>query len=225
MEYGQTSQHVSTGKWGAMVTLVLGVILSSGCNTSVTVEGSLPTPVVQKLPLNIGVYYPADFRSFTHQEKIQEQGTWKVAMGTQNLQFFQGMFAAMFDRVTEIQQLELPSEKAVGSAPVRIPENLDGVIVPDIVKYGFLTPRILGQNFFAASIHYRIRIYDKSGNLVVNWIGVGYGKSPGSAFGSSEALGNATTLAIRDGGAKIVMDVLRSPAALKWLKANNISLD
>lgn len=208
------------------VTLVAAcLILSAGCTTNVEVKGSLPTPLVKKLPLNMGVYYPPEFRNFTHREKIFEQGTWTVDMGTQNLEFFRGMFAAMFDQVVEIQDLDIPSGDEVGTGTVSVPENLDGIIIPEIAKYGFLTPKISGLNFFSASIHYRISIYDKTGNLAVNWVVVGYGKSPTSMFGSSEALNDATILAIRDGGARIAIGTFQHPAVLKWLRANNIALD
>jgi hypothetical protein len=217
-------QELARGLLGVAVVVVC-LILSAGCATNVTVEGSIPTPVVRKLPLNMGVYYPPAFKDFTHQEKIFEQGTWTIEMGTQNLEFFRGMFAAMFDQVVEIQELDIPSGDAVGAGSVSVPENLDGIIVPEIAKYGFLTPQISGLNFFSASIHYRISIYDEAGNLAVNWVVVGYGKSATSIFGDSEALGDATIRAIRDGGARISIGTFQHPAVLKWLSANNISID
>jgi hypothetical protein len=207
------------------VTLVAVCLVLSACNTSVTVEGSLPTPLVRKLPLNMGVYYPPAFRDFTHKEKIYEQGTWTVDMGTQNLEFFRGMFTAMFDQTVEIQDLHIPTGDEVGAGNVLVPEGLDGIIVPEIAKYGFLTPQISGLNFFSASIHYRINIYDKAGNLAVNWMVVGYGKSPTSMFRDGEALKDATILAIRDGGARIAIGTFQHPAVIKWLSANNISMD
>jgi hypothetical protein len=207
------------------LTLVAVCLVLSACNTSVTVEGSLPTPLVRKLPLNMGIYYPPAFRDFTHQEKIYEQGTWTIDMGTQNMEFFRGMFAAMFSQIVEIQELHIPTGDEVGAGHVLVPENLDGIIVPEIAKYGFLTPQISGLKFFSASIHYRINIYDKAGNLAVNWVVVGYGKSPTSMFGDGDALKDATILAIRDGGARIAIGTFQHPAVIKWLTANNIPMD
>lgn len=132
----------------AVTVVTVCMLLTAGCNTNVLVSGSLPTPLVKKLPLNMGVYYPPEFRDFTHQEKIYEQGTWTVDMGTQNLEFFRGMFAAMFDQIVEIQEMDIPSSDEVGTGNVFVPENLDGIIVPEIVKYGFLTPQISGLSFF-----------------------------------------------------------------------------
>jgi hypothetical protein len=207
------------------VTVMAASLVLSACNTSVTVEGSLPTPLVRKLPLTMGIYYPPAFRDFTHEEKIYEQGTWTIDMGTQNLEFFRGMFTAMFDQSVEIEELDIPSGDEVSAESLSVPEGLDGIIVPEITKYGFLTPQISGLSFFSASIHYRISIYDKAGNLAVNWVVVGYGKSPTSMFGDGEALKEATILAIRDGGARIAIGTVQHPAVLKWLSANNISME
>jgi hypothetical protein len=225
MVYCELEKQVIATRLLAVTIVAVCLVVSAGCNTNVTVEGTLPTPLVRKLPLNIGVYYPPAFRDFTHQERIYEQGTWTVDMGTQNLEFFRGMFTAMFNQVVEIQELTIPTGDEVGAGSVSVPEELDGIIVPEIAKYGFLTPQISGLSFFSASIHYRISIYDKAGNLAVNWVVVGYGKSPTSMFGDDKALGEATMLAIRDGGARIAIGTFQHPAVLKWLSANNVSMD
>jgi len=221
----ETGDQITATRFFAVTVVAVCLIVSAGCNTNVTVEGSLPTPLVRKLPLKMGVYFPPAFRDFTHQEKIYEQGTWTVDMGTQNLEFFRSMFTAMFDQAVEIQVLHIPTGDEVGAGSVLVPEDLDGIIVPEIAKYGFLTPQISGLSFFSASIHYRISIYDKAGNLAVNWVVVGYGKSPTSMFGDGEALKDATILAIRDGGARIAIGTYQHPAVLKWLGANDISMD
>lgn len=225
MVYCESGNQVICRRLLAVAVVTVCMLLTAGCNTNIIVSGSLPTPLVKKLPLNMGVYYPPEFRDFTHQEKIHEQGTWTIDMGTQNLEFFRGMFAAMFDQVVEIQDLDIPSSDEVGAGTVAVPDNLDGIIVPEIVKYGFLTPQMFGLDFFRATIHYRISIYDKSGNLAVNWVLVGFGQRPSAAFGGGDALGDATMLAIRDGGAQISIGIFQHPAVLKWLRANNISLD
>jgi len=225
MVYCEREKQVIATRLLAVTIVAVCLVVSAGCNTNVTVEGTLPTPLVRKIPLNVGVYYPPAFRDFTHEERIYEQGTWTVDMGTQNIEFFRGMFAAMFNQVVEIQELTIPTGDEVGAGSVSVPEELDGIIVPEIAKYGFLTPQISGLSFFSASIHYRISIYDKAGNLAVNWVVVGYGKSPTSMFGDGEALGEATMLAIRDGGARIAIGTFQHPAVLKWLSANNVSMD
>lgn len=191
--------------------------LVAGCTTNVTVEGSVPTPLVAKLPARVGVYYSPDFRSFQHEEVIEQQGTYKVDLGAQNLVFFRNLMDAMFESAVEVDDAIFESEDK--PSPRRMAEaGLDGVIVPEIEKYGFLTPFISGLNFYSASIHYRVTLYDARGEKVGTWTLVGYGKAEGSVFGANEALGEATLLAIRDGGARIAIDIPAEPAVVAWAR-------
>ena len=217
--------HLVTTRMIMMLVVLITAVFATGCSTSVKVEGSLPTPLVKSLPLKMGVYYSPEFRNFTHEEKIFQQGTFSVNMGSQNLQFFQAMLGAMFEQLQEVKDLQLPAENKVGAKVLRVPEHLDGIIVPEILKYGFLTPQLSGLNFFSVSIHYRLRIFDKTGDLASDWVLVGYGKSPNKAFASGSALSEATAQAIRDGGAKIATGTFKQPAVVKWLRSKNISLD
>lgn len=189
--------------------------LVGGCTTNVTVEGSVPTPLVAKLPVRVGVYYSPDFRSFQHEEVIEQQGTYKVDLGEQNLVFFRNLMDAMFESAVEVDDSIFEREERP-SARRMAEQGLDGVIVPEIEKYGFLTPFISGLNFYSASIHYRVTLYDAKGDRVGTWTLVGYGKAEGAVFGANEALGEATLLAIRDGGARIAIDIPAEPAVVAW---------
>ncbi|XOV87681.1 MAG: hypothetical protein ACFHX7_22455 [Pseudomonadota bacterium] len=189
---------------GAIVVFALG-----GCTTSVTVQGTVPTPLVAQLPARVGVYYSPDFKSFRHEEVIEQRGTFKVDIGAQNLIFFENLMQAMFESVRVLNAaVPTPAEAA----------GLDGVIVPEILKYGFLAPSISGLNFYSASIHYRISLFDMSGNKLGEWTLVGYGKAEGGVFKGDDALGEATLLAIRDGGARIAIDLPAEPVVAQWLQ-------
>ncbi|MBD3646846.1 MAG: hypothetical protein HUJ31_05195, partial [Pseudomonadales bacterium] len=112
--------------------------------------------------------------------------------------------------------------REVGEPPVPADEmqGLDGIIVPKIIKYGFLTPDISGLSFYSASIEYEIQLYDALGNRLGSWKVVGYGKSEASVFGHDEALGDATMLAIRDGGARIAIELADQPAVVRWVASH-----
>ena len=49
-------------------------LLLSGCTTNVTVVGSIPTPLVARIPANVGVYYDENFKNFVHTEALREVG-------------------------------------------------------------------------------------------------------------------------------------------------------
>jgi len=205
---------------------VLGTALFlASCNTSVTVGGTIPTPLVRQIPLHVGIYFSPELTNYTHEEELPGQGTWRISMGQQNKLFFSRMFTALFSEVTEVTDFDLPIDSEDEREWVNIPDGIDALIVPEVLKYGFLTPQISGLDFYSASIHYRVRIYAKEGNLALDWVIVGYGKSPDQAFGAGDALEDATTLAIRDAGARIAIEAPQHPAVLKWLQSNNITLN
>ena len=186
--------------------LLIGVL--AGCTTNVVVEGTIPTPLVHKIPANIGVHYSNEFTTFEYKEVLEDTGTWKINLGAQNLGFFQNLLTTMFDSVEEVPE---PPFK-LGAM-----QHLDGVIVPRIVKYGFLTPSISGLKFYSASIQYQILLYNRGGEVIGDWNIVGYGKSEGGAFGADDALGEASMLAIRDGGARIAIELSTQPEVIEWL--------
>lgn len=193
------------------IGFLMASVLLSGCTTSVTVEGRVPTPVVARIPASVGVHYSEDFKSFQHEEVIDQGGTWRVNLGPQNLTFFRNLFDAMFESVREVGEPPLDQSELAG---------LQGVIEPRIVKYGFLTPRISGLKFYSASIEYEITLYDRAGQKLGSWNVVGYGKSEPGVFGHDEALGEATNQAIRDGGARIAIELVDQPVVAKWLSAS-----
>ena len=192
-----------------LVLSLLAILTLTGCTTTVVVEGTVPTPLVRKIPAKVGVYYDENFKNFQHTEAIESEGTWKINLGDQNLTFFRNLLGSLFDDVVE---LDTPEPAAGG------PEQLDAVLIPRIEKYGFLTPSLSGLKFFSASIHYRITMIDMAGNQLADWTVVGYGKSEGGAFGGDDALGEATMLAIRDGGARISIGLTNQPEVAKWVE-------
>lgn len=205
--------------------LLTGLLALGSCHTSVVVDAPIPTPLVRQIDLHVGVYYPPALVNFVYEEAIPDQGSWRIDMGAQNLAFFRRMFSSMFSQVTEIPVFDLPGGDDIDKKPVVLPVGIDALLVLEIQKYGFLTPQISGLDFFSASIHYRLRVYDQDGNLAVNWTVVGYGKSPDRVFSGGKALEEATTLAIRDAGARIAIEARQHPAVIRWLDAYNLALD
>jgi hypothetical protein len=196
--------------------LIVSGLLIVGCTTSVTVEGTIPTPLVAKIPVNVGVYYSDDFKSFQHEETIRQHGNFKVDMGGQNLLFFRNLMTAVFENVTEIDERPLADEQS--SVAEENAAGLDGILIPEIIKYGFLTPNVSGLKFYSASIHYRMSLYDLNNAKLGEWIIVGYGKSERTLFGTTDSLSEATMLAIRDGGARIAIEMESQPVIQSWLE-------
>lgn len=189
--------------------IVIGfVFLLQSCTTSVVVEGSLPTPLVEKIPARVGIYYSEDFRNFQHEETIRDSGSWHIDLGAQNMMFFERLMSSLFEQVVEIDEPLETSESML---------DFDGIVIPEIKKFGFLTPNVSGLKFYSASIEYRIVMFDRTGDQLGDWNIVGYGKSEGGLFSADDAINESTLLAIRDGGARIAIELIDQPAVREWI--------
>ena len=181
------------------------ILLQAACTTTVTVTGTLPTPLVERIPANVGVYYSDEFKSFAHKESMPESGTYEIYFGSQNLSFFRNLVNALFTDVTEVSSPDLSAEQK---------GEFDAVLLPKIVKYGFLVPAISTLTFYEASIEYQIVLVDNEGNDLGPWKIVGYGKAEGQLFRTGDAVREATMLAIREGGVRIATEVMPDIAVL-----------
>ncbi len=194
-----------------LIVMLLSMIvlaLLPGCTTSVVVKGRVPTPLVHKIPARVAVHYPEAFKNYQYKEVIKGAGTWDINLGAQNLAFFRNLIQAMFTQVEEVAEPSLTADEM---------QRLDGILVPEIVKFGFLVPEISGLKFYSVSIEYQIVMYNSLGEKTGEWNIVGYGKSEGGVFAADDALSKATALAIRDGGARLAIGLADQPGVQVWL--------
>lgn len=190
---------------------ILFLLSLSGCATNLVVKGNAPTPIIAKVPLRVGIYYSPDFKKFKYHEVLNDRKVYNIDFGEQNYTQFRVLMSAMFVSAVAVGQPPLSPAKAKG---------LDGVIVPQIVKYGFLTPGISGLNFYSASITYRITLYTPQGEMLHEWTLVGYGKSGRGVSSADTGLADATLQAIRDGGARIAIELPHKPVFEAWVQAS-----
>lgn len=88
----------------------------AGCAATAPVDATFPTPLVDPLPLKIGVVYGPDLASFTHTEAIPDERQWTVELGEANVALFNRVFSSMFAQVVRV------STPASGMEPVGSPE-------------------------------------------------------------------------------------------------------
>lgn len=177
----------------SLVTVCLG--LAAGCSSNVTLEQTtIPTPLTTKIPASIGLRMPANFDKFVHEEQVYGRDVWSIDLGDANANLFRQLFGHMFYRVTLLDEDDDPGLM-----------NLDALIEPSIDAFEFSVPAQSKTEAFAVWVRYRLKIYDRDGNLVSNWPVSAYGKSGTAALGNSEALQRAAVLAMRDAAALIIM--------------------
>ncbi len=145
------------------------------------------------MAVTVGVRFPDNFRSFTHEEEALGNEEWSIDLGRSNEVLFTELFGYMFEEVRIVGPDEDPALL-----------GLDAFIEPSIDAFEFSVPNQTKTDSFAVWIRYRIKVYNSSGDQIANWPLAAYGKSQSRMLGGSEALQEAAVLAMRDAAALMI---------------------
>jgi len=182
------------------VAALLLALLAACAPTQFEAQSDIPQPLIEKIPVVIGVHMPLEFTDKVYQEKREGGGgEYSIGLGKAQSAGFMRVLNAMFNRVVPVAA---PRDAAATDPEIR------GVLEPVLDDYAFVTPADSGTPTYAASLRYTIRLYSPQGELAESWTFTGYGSQPASQFPGkgAEALAVATRLAMRDAGAKLAAE-------------------
>lgn len=190
-------------------------LLIAGCGpVRLTATANIPTPLVVKAPIGVALFVPKEFSEYVHKE--ERWGTdWNVELGAAHTEAMKRLLNAMFERVVTVDSLNAGTQPGLDVA---------AILEPSIEEYAFVTPRDAGSPFYAVSIKYRVNIYSPDGRLADSWGFTGYGTSPSQGISSTAPLAEATSLALRDAGAKLAVE-FREQAIIRGLLPGGDSID
>ena len=175
-------------------------VLSAACApTRFETATDVPQPLIEKIPVVVGVHLPLEFREKVYEEKREGGAQYSIGLGKAQSAGFMHILEAMFLRVVPVPS---PADA------VRVDPEIRGVLEPVLEDYAFVTPADSGTQSYAASLRYTIRLYSPQGELADSWTFTGYGSQAASAFpGKGDAaLQAATRLAMRDAAAKLAAE-------------------
>lgn len=181
-------------RYSVLTALVLTGLLA-GCSSNVTMQSAtIPVPLTDKIPMTIGLRMPADFYNYVHEEQVYGRDQWSIDLGDSNAALFRQLFGHMFDNVAILKAEDKPELM-----------DIDALIEASIDAFEFSVPAQSNTEAFAVWVRYRLKVYDRDGNLLSNWPVSAYGKSQTASVSNSEALQRAAILAMRDAAALIIM--------------------
>ncbi len=210
-------------RWLLLLCLTL---LGAGCaSKQVVVEGNFPTPLMDPLPITVGVIYPQAFaeHEFFDEAKGRAESDWLVKTGEAQVEFWDKVFNGMFAEVVHIRDWQTVQTRGGG---------IDGVIIPAISDLQYTIPTHTNVKIYEIWMRYDFRLVDISaihqqdgGALTVNpderlaaWPVTAYGKTP-TAFlqTDEEAVNLAAVVALRDAGAHFITTFGATPDIAAWL--------
>jgi hypothetical protein len=192
----------------AALSTVLFATILAGCSSSVLVESDFPTPLVETLPVRMGVIFDPALYDFVHAEDLPQQATWTIALGNANVAMLSPLFERMFRETRTIT--DLPVAAAARS-------ELDGVLRPILEKFEFDVPVGQRDQFVEVWMQYRLTLYDPDGSVVTEWPVSGYGKAELTRR-RTESVHEAAVVAMREVGAAISTKFAAQPDVSYWLQ-------
>ena len=195
----------------------LGVAVSAclaGCGSSeVIVESNFPTPLIDPLPLNMGIIIPDELYNYIYTEDIPDQSLWTIALGDANVAMLEPIFTGMFRETKDVEALPLTAGDA----------SLDGVIETKLDKFEFDVPIGERDEFVEVWMQYQITVYEADGATVLQWPVAGYGKSELDRD-PEDAVQRAAIVAMREAGATIATKFTEQPQIREWLEGKGYGI-
>lgn len=196
-------------KFTCMLIGVLGIL--EGCaGASVSVPTRFPVPLVQKVPLVVGMHLPDELTNYTFVQDLGQEGEFSIDLGDAQRTMFENLFTGMFNGIELVDDPSLPNE------------GIAGVLVPHISELQFSTPEQTRSDYFEVWIRYQFQLYSRDGQLLGEWPLTAYGKANTQNFGLSTTeptLQAAALAACRDAMAFFTLQFRSIPAVQNWLAA------
>lgn len=189
-----------------MLALLLFI---GGCSSSASIQIASPFPKVLAEPraISVAIVFDENFTSYQAQPNKNTQ----IEIGSAQVELFENAFRGLFEPVQFVTSVEA------------IQGQVELIITPSVREVQVSTPSENYLNVFEVWIKYNLDIKTAEGDLLTSWFMPAYGKTPDSFMASkSAAIEQATITAIRDAGAKLLLDFYRIPAIYGWISRQSI---
>ena len=208
------------------LSVVAIMLLLSACGArEVVVQGNFPKPLMDPLPLTLGVIYTDEF---TQHEIFDEaagraESDWLVKTGDAQVEFWNTLLNGMFQEVVQIKDSQtLEAYK----------NTVDAVIIPAVADLQYTIPLHTNIKIYEIWMKYRFKMVslesvhgNENGDLSIkpdqyfaDWTLTAYGKTPTAFLQSDEeAVNLAAVVALRDAGANFATSFSRVPDIAAWM--------
>lgn len=191
------------------------LLILTACEQSVSlkVDTEIPTPVIARMPVKMGVFYRDELRNYVYEEDSEERPNWKIESGSSHVALFEQILSSMFEETKEVSGTTADA-------------TVDAVLAPGVAEMQFALPAETKTDFYEAWVKYNMALYDQAGSPIASWSVTGYGKSSTEFMKSRDkGLNAAVNQALRDAGAKFALGFPKIAAVSAWLEQVDSSAD
>jgi len=194
-----------------LAAILLAVLLTACGTKQVLVQSEFPPPVMNKLPLTIGVWYDDEFANheFFDEASGRAESSWLVNTGQAQVQLWDTLLKGMFREVVYMNGKPGPGQMN----PV-----VDAVLLPSVDELQYAIPAHTNVKVYEIWMRYRLQLVTTGGEPIADWTMPAYGKTPTAFMQSDEgAVRLAAIVALRDAGAHFASSFTRVPDVAQWL--------
>lgn len=175
------------------------------------VDGEFPVPLMEPIPVTMGVWYNQDFvtHEFFDKAKSRRESDWLVATGAAQVEMWDTLLTGMFQELVSID-----------AAPVagQLQPLTNAVLIPHVEELQYAIPSHTNIKVYEIWIRYRFELVTPEGEPIAEWAMTAYGKTPTAFLRSDEASVNmAAVMALRDAGANFATSFTRVPEIQVWM--------
>ena len=211
---------------------LLAALILTGCKggASVTVDISVPRPLVEPIGVAVGMYFDDALKNYVHHEELDDYGVYSLNIGASQAPVFAQVFDAMFSDAVPMVNLppaDAPEEEETAQIALVGADgravDVEGILTPSIEEVQFALPDQTGGDFYEVWIRYRMQILDANGQALAEWPLIGYGKANERNYGSIDqreaGLSAAAIWALRDAAAVLSFQFRQQTVVQDWLAA------
>ncbi|MDA0891282.1 MAG: hypothetical protein O3C15_03065 [Proteobacteria bacterium] len=212
---------LSAKRLAALFILLFVVACTS---REVVVEGAFPTPLIDPVPVSVGILFTQEFRAHELIDDATGRGevSWRVSTGSAQVDFWSTLFPAFFQNVVFINSYEDLETY-----------DVDAVLIPEVSEVQYAIPLYTSVKVYEIWMRYQLSLVEPeqimdTDNKTINlenmqafaeWPLTAYGKTP-TAFMQSDidAVNLAAVMALRDAGANFITSFARVPGVMDWIE-------
>lgn len=199
---------------GNLLLLLASALVLAGCGKKqVVVQGNFPEPLMEPIPLTIGIWYEPEFANheFYDEAKGRADSDWVVKTGEAQVQMWGQLFNRMFVTVKPLDGRP---------APEQMNPAVDAVLIPRVDELQYALPTHTNINVYEIWLRYAFELVTTGGEPIAEWTMTAYGKTPTAFLKSQEeAVRLAGVVALRDAGAHFITTFQKVPEVAQWLES------
>ena len=218
---GSMTLGLSAKRLAALFILLFVVACTS---REVVVEGAFPTPLIDPVPVSVGILFTQEFREHELIDDATGRGevSWRVSTGSAQVDFWSTLFPAFFQNVVFINSYEDLETY-----------DVDAVLIPEVSEVQYAIPLYTSVKVYEIWMRYQLSLVEPeqimdADNKTINlenmqafaeWPLTPNGKTPTALMQSDvDAVNLAAVMALRDAGANFITSFARVPGVMDWIE-------